>query len=358
MPVHLLRLALVLLLGAPASALALTTTTTVSFPGSGGCNVCGSPAFACSDGVVGTWGTGDLDFFDPLPSGNWTVTGIDVQLNGALDCDSGAGSTAVYLNFEPVGGTQAPTGACTCDSCNVQSWTEIAFPDSSYVHGGTNTVWIDTTANLCVASVDVEITYESGCADNDGDGATDASCGGTDCDDFDASNYPGNTEICDGQDNDCDFTADEGFDADNDGWTTCGGDCDDFESSANPGTTEASVSRCQDGIDNDCDFLTDASDPDCDPFLGDDDDAADDDDAVADDDDAVADDDDAVADDDDAVADDDDSASTGDDDDDDGGGGGGGRGRSRGCDVGDAGSAGLLVSLLALGALGLRRRRD
>ena len=30
-----------------------------------------------------------------------------------------------------------------------------------------------------------------------------------DCDDFDANNYPGNTEVCDGQDNNCDTLVDD-----------------------------------------------------------------------------------------------------------------------------------------------------
>ncbi|MDX1408474.1 MAG: MopE-related protein, partial [Saprospiraceae bacterium] len=70
------------------------------------------------------------------------------------------------------------------------------------------------------------------CQDSDGDGFDDIACGGMDCDDADANNYPGNTEVCDGQDNNCDGVIDEGFDADGDGVADC---LDNCPSIPNPG---------------------------------------------------------------------------------------------------------------------------
>lgn len=92
-----------------------------------------------------------------------------------------------------------------------------------------------------------------------------------DCDDSRASIYPGATEICDGLDNDCDGTIDDGFtttvyyrDADGDGYgtqldtaagcsaptgyITTGGDCDDTDANINP----AAADICNDGIDQNC----------------------------------------------------------------------------------------------------------
>ncbi|MCO4768875.1 MAG: hypothetical protein KDA24_02520 [Deltaproteobacteria bacterium] len=108
---------------------------------------------------------------------------------------------------------------------------------------------------------DCDLTIDNG-FDVDGDGVTTCGADGTagngddDCDDADIDNFPGNTETCDGADNDCDGLDDDGFDLDADGVTTCGGDgvsgtsdddCDDAAAASFPGNPEV----C-DGIDNDC----------------------------------------------------------------------------------------------------------
>lgn len=80
-----------------------------------------------------------------------------------------------------------------------------------------------------------------------------------DCNDNDRRIGPGNPEVVDGVDNDCDGLVDCGSvieciansqpdDADQDGWSVGEGDCDDTEPLRFPGNAEV----C-DGVDNDCD---------------------------------------------------------------------------------------------------------
>ena len=144
-----------------------------------------------------------------------------------------------------------------------------------------------------------------------------------DCNDGDATSYPGAAEVCNGNDNDCDGVVDDDFDDDLDGWYDASepdclsfygspGDCDDQNGAANPGLPEI----CTGGVDEDCDGDIDSADTDC-GGAGDDDDSGhgggdDDDSAIGDDDDS------APGDDDDTTGDDDDSGHGGGDDDDSG----------------------------------------
>lgn len=139
----------------------------------------------------------------------------------------------------------------------------------------------------CDGNADEGIPYTTYYADADNDGfgnaaVTDSSCDGVapagfvansdDCNDADGSINPNALEVCDGIDNNCNGTADEGLtfityfaDADGDtygnsaisqstcngapvGYVISGGDCNDGNPAINPGASEV----CN-GIDDDCD---------------------------------------------------------------------------------------------------------
>ncbi|MCO4770924.1 MAG: FG-GAP repeat protein, partial [Deltaproteobacteria bacterium] len=102
-------------------------------------------------------------------------------------------------------------------------------------------------------------------ADNDCNGLADADVAGevdvdtdgflscAECDDGDAASYPGASEVCDGADNDCNGSIPTGeVDGDGDSVAPCAGDCDDADSSSYPGGIEL----C-DLADNDCDGAID-----------------------------------------------------------------------------------------------------
>ena len=97
--------------------------------------------------------------------------------------------------------------------------------------------------------------------DDDNDAVADAK----DCAPLDASVFPGADEECDGIDNNCDLLVDEGFvDSDADGWKDCTDTDDDNDGTSDEADCQATnalifpgATEVCDGQDNDCDYDVD-----------------------------------------------------------------------------------------------------
>src|SRR5690606_16214894 len=97
----------------------------------------------------------------------------------------------------------------------------------------------ETVARRLELALLLALSMTVACGGDDGVSADDLDGDGYsledgDCNDDDRAMFPGAAEPCDGVDNDCDGTVDEGFDLDGDGFTTCEGDCRDNDPSSNP----------------------------------------------------------------------------------------------------------------------------
>jgi hypothetical protein len=116
----------------------------------------------------------------------------------------------------------------------------------------------DASSSLCNGERDtgeftVDDTYDA-----DGDGYFDPSdpgCAATydadqlDCDEEDAFINPGEAEVsCNSKDDDCDGSTADATDGDEDGYTDCDGDCHDGHPDINPGADEIPCN----GVDEDC----------------------------------------------------------------------------------------------------------
>jgi len=235
----------------------------------------------CQQGTM-TCGGMCIGFVGPSAE---TCDGID------NDCDGIVDENVVITWYQDIDNDGFGNPAVTQSSCTqpmgyVSDNTDCNDNDDDINPGATEIC--DGIDNDCDTQTDEGLTFITYYTDADNDGygtgqgqslcadpgpgfATQAG----DCNDGNHLINPGETEICDGIDNDCDTQIDEGLtfttyytDADGDGYgtgsgqslcanpgpgfATQAGDCNDNDDSINPAATEI----C-DGIDNDCDTQID-----------------------------------------------------------------------------------------------------
>jgi hypothetical protein len=226
------------------------------------------------------FGEADTDTDTDTDSDTDADTDVDTGVESVwyLDSDGdGYGNADYRIIYD----TQPPGYVANSDDCD---------DSNASVNPGATEVCNEVDDN-CDGNIDEGLT-STFYADEDGDGYGDAlktveACAvpdgyvtdATDCDDADPRVFPGNQEVCDGLDNDCNGAADDNaadaftwyFDGDGDGYgvetvavSACAipsgyaefyGDCDDTDFAVNPAATEV----C-DSVDNDCDSATDEDD--------------------------------------------------------------------------------------------------
>jgi large repetitive protein len=186
---------------------------------------------ADGDGVFSDVDCDDGDASSYPGASETPYNGVDEDCDGAdltdQDGDGFAGGTGP--DCDDLNASIAPLAPELCDAIDSDC-------DGDYTDGVFPLTFADLDADNLPDCVD---------PDADGDGTVAAS----DCDDFDATRFPGNVEVCDGADNDCTGSLPlNEVDYDNDGVMDCDGDCDDLDGNNFPGNLEA----CNDGLDNNC----------------------------------------------------------------------------------------------------------
>jgi hypothetical protein len=167
---------------------------------------------------------------DVSPGGTEVCDDIDQDCNGQVD-DHAVDAPTWYQDDDADGWGNAAHGEVTCDQPLGTSEQAGDCADGNAAINPDADEVCDRIDNDCDGSSDEDaIDADTYYADLDGDGygdpdapvlsceePTDAVVNADDCDDADATSYPGGAELPDNADNDCNGLADDGIDTDEDG---------------------------------------------------------------------------------------------------------------------------------------------
>jgi hypothetical protein len=255
------------------------------------------PTSACSQPSGSSIDGSDCDDGDPevSPSATEACNGIDDDCDGSIDEDDAIDAATWYADADADGYGDPDLSTRACSQPSGHSADATDCDDSDAAVNPAAAELCDGIDNDCDGDVDEGDATDAATwyADADADGYGDpdistracsqpsgTSSDGTDCDDSDAGVNPAVDELCNGVDDDCDGSTDEGdatdaatwyADSDADGYgdasastAACSepsgyssddSDCDDGDSAVNPGAHE----QCN-GVDDDCDGSTDEDD--------------------------------------------------------------------------------------------------
>jgi hypothetical protein len=231
----------------------------------------------CNDGVSCTDDSCDVATGDCSHTANDARCDDGVFCNGAEICDPAVGCAS-----GPVPACSDGI-ACTADACNVAADACTHTPDNARCSDGL----FCNGAEICVGGVgctpgtppvcDDGLSCSTdrcdpaagggagGCIgvspDRDGDTYGDAACTGNDCNDGVAGVHPGATESCNGVDDDCDGTTDEGFGCAAGSARSCTlGSCTGSQTcsaSCTWGSCAVSAAEVCNGLDDNCNGVAD-----------------------------------------------------------------------------------------------------
>ena len=239
------------------------------------------------EGFVTDGGDCDDALVNVNPGSNEVCDGLDNDCDGTVDGVDAVGSAVFYEDTDGDGFGDPDSSRTGCAAAGWVTNARDCNDNDRFIHPDAVDI-CDTIDNDCNGAVDDGgDTGRQWFRDVDGDGYGDAAvemfgCGedgwvtnSTDCNDGDRFIHPGADDVCDGVDNNCSGTIDDGAvrprtyyqDTDGDtygspdaerfgcaeeGWVTNSRDCDDTKNFINPSREDV----C-DGFDNDCSGVVD-----------------------------------------------------------------------------------------------------